>query len=121
MQAGPSSEQLSKTPPFDKTVRPSDIAHLRSLAASLLPALAEAPQLETWAGLRPATTDGLPFLGALPDRPHQFVAAGHYRNGILLAPATAHVMAQLLIGETPSIDLISFSPTRSLAAATIAH
>ena len=51
---------------FDKTVHPSDIAHLRSLAAALLPPLADAPQLEAWAGLRPATPDGLPLLGALP-------------------------------------------------------
>jgi glycine oxidase len=98
---------------FDKVVHPSDIAHLRSRAAALLPALAEAPQLETWAGLRPATSDGLPFLGALPGHPHQYVAAGHYRNGILLAAATAHVMAQLVTGETTAIDLVNFSPIRA--------
>jgi glycine oxidase len=96
---------------FDKTLHPSDIAHLRSLAAELLPPLADAPQLEAWAGLRPATPDGLPLLGAL--RPGHFLATGHYRDGILLAPATAHVMAQLLVGEIPSIDLAPFSPTRA--------
>jgi glycine oxidase len=98
---------------FDKTVHPSDIAHLRSLAAALLPPLAEAPQLEAWAGLRPATPDGLPLLGALPNSPNHLLATGHYRDGILLAPATAHVMAQLLSGETPSIDLAPFSPVRT--------
>jgi glycine oxidase len=98
---------------FDKTVHPSDIAYLRSLAAALLSPLADAPQLEAWAGLRPATPDGLPLLGALPTQPNHFVATGHYRDGILLAPATAHVMAQLLLGETPSIDLANFSPTRT--------
>jgi glycine oxidase len=98
---------------FDKTLHPSDIAHLRSLAAALLPPLANAPQLEAWAGLRPATPDGLPLLGALPAQPNHFIATGHYRDGILLAPATAHVMAQLLLGVAPSIDLTPFSPTRS--------
>jgi glycine oxidase len=98
---------------FDKTVYPSDIAHLRSLASELLPPLANAPQLEAWAGLRPATRDGLPLLGALPGHPGHFLATGHYRDGILLAPATAHVMAQLLSGETPSIDLAPFSPART--------
>jgi glycine oxidase len=98
---------------FDKTVHPSDIAHLRSLAAALLPPLAEAPQLEAWAGLRPATPDGLPLLGALPTSHNHFLATGHYRDGILLAPATAHVMAQLLTGEAPSIDLAPFSPNRT--------
>ncbi len=98
---------------FDKTLHPSDIAHLRSLAASLLSPLADAPELEAWAGLRPATPDGLPLLGVLPTQPNHFVATGHYRDGILLAPATAHVMAQLLLGVAPSIDLAPFSPTRT--------
>ena len=97
---------------FDKTVHPSDIDHLRALAAALLPPLAQTPQLEAWAGLRPATPDGLPLLGALPAHPNHFIATGHYRDGILLAPATAHVMAQLLSGEAPSLDLRPFSPAR---------
>ncbi len=98
---------------FDKTVHSADIAHLSTLAAALLPPLAHAPQLEAWAGLRPATSDGLPLLGALPTHPNHFLATGHYRDGILLAPATAHVMTQLLSGEAPSIDLEPFSPTRT--------
>ena len=98
---------------FDKTVHPSDIAHLRSLAAALLPPLADAAQLEAWAGLRPATPDGLPLLGALPTQPNHFFATGHFRDGILLAPATAHVMAQLVSGESPAIDLAPFSPSRT--------
>jgi glycine oxidase len=97
---------------FDKTVHPSDIARLRSLAAALLPPLADAPQLEAWAGLRPATPDGLPLLGALTARPDHFIATGHYRDGILLAPSTARVMAQLLSAEVPSVDLTPFSPAR---------
>jgi glycine oxidase len=98
---------------FDKTFHFSDIAHLRSLATALLPPLAEASELEAWAGLRPATSDGLPLLGALPTSPNHFLATGHYRDGILLAPATALIMAQLLSGEVPSIDLAPFSPTRT--------
>jgi len=97
---------------YDKTVHSHDIAHLRGLAASLLPQLADAPEQETWSGLRPATPDNLPILGAIPGQPNQFIATGHYRNGILLAPATAHLMAQILTYETPSIDLSKFSPER---------
>ncbi|MEO6910425.1 MAG: FAD-dependent oxidoreductase [Edaphobacter sp.] len=106
---------------FDKTVHPSDIAHLRALANVLVPALADATQLEAWAGLRPSTPDGLPFLGSMPGRPHQFVAAGHYRNGILLTPATARVMAQLLTGKPTAIDLSDFSPARPLPSSSIVH
>jgi glycine oxidase len=97
---------------FDKTLHSRDIDRLHSLAAALLPPLADAPRLETWAGLRPATPDGLPLIGALPAKPNHFIATGHYRDGILLAPATAHLIGQLLSGEDPSIDLASFSPER---------
>jgi len=99
---------------FDKTVHTHDIAHLRDLAARLLPEIAHAQQLEAWAGLRPSTPDGLPLLGPMPGQPHRFLATGHYRNGILLAPATAHVMAQLLTGKGDSLDLSAFSPARNL-------
>ena len=100
---------------FDKTVYPADIGRLRSLAARLLPAIAEAPELETWAGLRPSTPDDLPLLGPLPEHRNQFLATGHFRNGILLAPVTARVMAQLIAGEQPSVDLAPFSPLRPSA------
>ncbi|WP_348266830.1 FAD-dependent oxidoreductase [Edaphobacter paludis] len=106
---------------FDKIVHLADIAHLRALAADLIPALADAPQLEVWAGLRPSTPDELPFLGPAPDARNQFIAAGHYRNGILLAPATAHVIAQILTGEPSAIDLSAYSPMRPLPATAIAH
>jgi len=100
---------------FDKTVHPADIAHLRSLATELLPPLADAAQLEAWAGLRPSTPDGLPLLGTLPTQPNHHIATGHYRNGILLAPATAHLMAQAIAGEQTSLDLSLFSPSRFLS------
>lgn len=106
---------------FDKVVHSSDIARLRAMADALLPALSGAPQLDAWAGVRPSTPDGLPFLGSLPGKPNQFIAAGHYRNGILLAPATAHVMAQLLSRQTPAIDLSDYSPERPLPVSQIAQ
>ena len=99
---------------FDTATHPATLAHLRALAAKLLPQLAseaDAPQLEVWAGLRPATPDSLPILGRLGA--NKLLATGHYRNGILLAPATALVMAQLISGENPSVNLAPFSPARS--------
>jgi glycine oxidase len=97
---------------FDTTTHAEDLAALRALAARLFPALADAPELEAWAGLRPYTADGLPLLGPLPFSPREFVATGHFRNGILLAPATAVVMADLLEGREPGVDLAAFSPLR---------
>jgi glycine oxidase len=98
---------------FDVSVHQEDLRRLRAMAAELVPELAsevDAPQVEAWAGLRPATRDGLPVLAAVG--PHRFVASGHYRNGILLAPATAVVMADLLEGATPAVDLSTFSVER---------
>jgi glycine oxidase len=110
---------------FDKTVHPEDIAALHALAAGLLPPLASAPILDSWAGLRPATPDGLPLLGRLPEaipaQSRRLLATGHYRNGILLAPATAHLMAQFILEETTAIDLTAFSPARLAAPAGVAR
>lgn len=96
---------------FDKTVHAIDVALLKAEAAKLLPEIAEAVEVESWAGLRPGSTDGLPLLGQVEE--NIFIAAGHYRNGILLAPATARVMTQLLSGEDPQEDLDAFSPCRA--------
>jgi glycine oxidase len=100
---------------FDITTHNADLARLRALAGELLPELADerlCPTVDRWAGLRPATPDGLPLLGALPGAANRYEATGHYRDGILLAPATARVMAELLSGEGPSVDLAAFSPAR---------
>jgi len=97
---------------FDLTVHALDILTLNTRATKLLPILTEAEFVESWSGLRPATLDQLPILGAAPRQPRYLLATGHYRNGILLAPATAHVMAQLLTGEDPTVDLSRFSASR---------
>ena len=102
---------------FDKSTDEASISALIARADALLPGIAKGTVLECWAGLRPGTPDGLPLLGAVSGSEiasieGRFIAAGHYRNGILLAPATALVMAQLVCAEAPSIDLAPFSPAR---------
>ena len=67
--------------------------------------------LEAWAGLRPGTPDDLPILGATPT-PGYYVAAGHFRDGILLAPVTAHVMAQVVCVSKPDYEIAPFSFAR---------
>jgi glycine oxidase len=99
---------------FDIGTHPRELAQLRALAASLDPALAwvrGAPLLEAWAGLRPCTPDELPLLGCVGES-QQFVATGHFRNGILLAPGTAEVLADLLEGRKPRVSLEAFAPER---------
>jgi glycine oxidase len=95
---------------FSKAIDEKCDALLAS-AKQILPALGEAEVIERWAGLRPATPDGLPIIGAT-EIPGYFVATGHYRNGILLAPATAKVMAELIINGSSSFDLDAFAPSR---------
>jgi glycine oxidase len=96
---------------FDKRTVPETILKLRQAAIDLVPRLAEARIVEDWAGLRPGTPDGLPILGATPT-PGYFVATGHFRDGILLAPVTAGVMGQVIVGGKPEVDLSAFAPAR---------
>ncbi|MBZ5566801.1 MAG: glycine oxidase ThiO [Acidobacteriia bacterium] len=96
---------------FDKQVNPNTIQHLHQKAAELLPELGQARILEAWAGLRPGTPDGLPILGR-GDVEGYFLATGHYRDGILMAPITAVVVTQFIHGVQPEFDLKEFAPER---------
>jgi glycine oxidase len=96
---------------YDKRTDPDIIQRMRLAAIRLVPALAQARMLEGWAGLRPGSPDNLPILGAT-ETPGYFVATGHFRDGILLTPVTAHVMAQMVTGGKPEYDLSAFSPAR---------
>ena len=99
---------------FDKTVERDTIARMHAEAARWVPALAHAEVIASWAGLRPGTPDNLPLLGETAS-PGIFTATGHFRNGILLAPVTARVMAALIAGKPSPLDLAAFSPGRFLA------
>lgn len=96
---------------FDKSVCPDQLSHLQARAQAVLPILKNAPVVEMWAGLRPATPDGLPLLGA-SGFPGYWLAAGHFREGILLAPWTAHTMANLLADLPVPAEVAAFSPDR---------
>jgi glycine/D-amino acid oxidase-like deaminating enzyme len=96
---------------FDKQTVPEAIQKLRQAALDLVPKLVEARILEAWAGLRPGTPDGLPILGTTPT-PGYFVATGHFRDGILLAPVTAKRMAQMILGQKPEFALEAFRAER---------
>jgi glycine oxidase len=93
---------------MDVEIDPAALDRLRSAAAELVPEVWDAEPVEAWAGLRPATASGLPILSAVPGSERQFVAAGHFRNGILLAPGSAVAIADLMEGKLPAVDLESF-------------
>jgi glycine oxidase len=85
---------------FDTSVDQETIARLRHAAGVVAPRLRDAEVVETWAGLRPAFPDGLPRIGAT-SLPGYYLAAGYFRNGILLAPLAARLLAELICGAAP--------------------
>jgi glycine/D-amino acid oxidase-like deaminating enzyme len=80
-------------------------------AVEVMPGLARARIHEDWAGLRPGTPDELPILGETHLKGY-FVSTGHFRDGILLAPITAQVMTDVIMGKSSAYDLDNFSPAR---------
>lgn len=96
---------------YDKRVDVATIQRLHQAAANLVPEIGQLRMHEAWAGLRPATLDALPVLGATT-LPGYFVATAHFRNGILLSPITARVMSQLVRGDKPECRIDAFSPMR---------
>jgi glycine oxidase len=101
---------------FDRRVEPLVVERLRAQAVELWPPIASAPVVESWSGLRPGTGDELPLIGSA-GVPHCWIATGHFRNGILLAPATALIVRQLLQGRPPAVPLAAFLPGRLMEAA----
>jgi glycine oxidase len=93
---------------FDARPTAGGIEGLLRFAVAVMPALADATPERCWAGLRPGSPDGMPFLGPVPGVEGLFVAAGHFRAGIQLSPATAEIMAALLLGRTPPLPADDF-------------
>lgn len=91
---------------FDVKTNTDTQTKLHAWASELVPALGELPVVMHWAGLRPATHDDVPFVGPVPESNGLYINAGHYRNGIVTAPASAQLLARLITGETsPGDDL----------------
>lgn len=104
---------------FDKTIDSARIQDLHQKAANLVPSIGEAKILDAWTGLRPGSPDDLPIMG--PGLlPGTYVATGHFRNGILLAPITAALIADLIQGKNPGLDLRPFSLSRFAPAQALA-
>ncbi|MDQ4106489.1 MAG: glycine oxidase ThiO [Actinomycetota bacterium] len=102
---------------YDRRPTLGGVAKLSEAATRLLPEISSASFGGAWGGLRPGTPDGLPFLGDVEGVEGLFLATGHYRNGVLLAPVTGEVIAALALGETPVIDVSPFSCERSMEIA----
>ncbi|HEV2884741.1 MAG TPA: glycine oxidase ThiO [Pyrinomonadaceae bacterium] len=97
---------------FDRRVTAGGMQSISSAALEICPAIGSLPLSDSWAGLRPRAADGLPVLGPCAEIAGVFYATGHYRNGILLAPLTANLLAEAIIDKVISQPLETFSPDR---------
>ena len=88
------------------------LAGLRRMAADLVPRLRQAKVVSSWAGLRPGSPDGMPVIGRFPGKKNVFLATGHFRNGVLLAPITGALVADLVLNGRTDRRLSPFSPKR---------
>ncbi len=89
---------------FDKSIS-SDVADaLRDFASALCPDFAAAKITKQWAGLRPSSPDGIPYIASHPQVEGLFINAGHYRNGVVMAPAAAKLVVDLVLQRTPILD-----------------
>lgn len=87
---------------FDRSTTDEACAQLQAAAAAILPALADVAPEQQWAGLRPGSPGGVPWIARAGQQ--LLVNAGHFRNGLALAPAAARLGVQLLLGEAPTLD-----------------
>lgn len=95
---------------FDKAITDQACDSLRTSAEQMLPALSSLPVLEQWAGLRPGSPGGVPFIGKVPGFSNVYVNAGHYRNGLVLAPASADLLVALVTGTPADLDPNPYDP-----------
>lgn len=97
---------------FERAVTPDGLAALIEQAVALVPEIGRRPITRFWCGFRPAAPDSMPVLGPVADVAGLFVATGHFRNGILLAPVTAALMTRCIVdGDVPE-SIGPFLPNR---------
>jgi glycine oxidase len=94
---------------FDKTTTDSALESLKASAVELIPALADAEVVGHWAGLRPGSPEGIPYIGPVPGLDGLWLNCGHFRNGLVLAPASCQLLADLLSGREPIIDAAPYA------------
>jgi len=97
---------------FDAGVTEAGVGKVRAASEEICPTLLTPEAPRAWAGLRPVTPDMLPVLGADPEHPPLIYACGHSRNGVLMAPLTGDLVADLVTGARLSHDLSQFRPGR---------
>ena len=82
---------------------------LLSAADEIIPGLLEYPIVNHWAGLRPGTSEGIPYISEHPEVKELYVSAGHFRNGVVMGPASARLLADIMLKREPILDPAPYS------------
>lgn len=98
---------------FDKTVSETALQSLLADAEAIVPALSELTLERQWAGLRPGTQNGIPYICEHDEVDGLYIHAGHYRNGIVLGPASVQLMTEIILGQTTFCDASTYTLTAS--------
>jgi glycine oxidase len=99
---------------YDDRVTLDGVHTILARTSALVPAVGQLSWARAWAGLRPATPDGWPYVGPLPPLRNLWVSTGHFRKGILLAPVCARLLARSILANRLDEDLVPFKPTRRI-------
>ena len=102
---------------FNERVTAEAVAALTTGATELIPSLGGAQVVRMWAGLRPEGEDHRPVIGAVPEVEGLYVAAGHYKTGLGLAPVTGRLLVDLIMTGSTELDATAFLPGRSSTSA----
>ena len=98
---------------FDKEITRGARIDLTKAGRELVPAIAGMTLEHHWAGLRPGSPGGVPFIGVHPNLPNLFVSAGHFRNGLMLAAASATLLRELVTGSEPGVPCAPYRLDRN--------
>ena len=93
---------------FDKTITTAAREELKQEACRIVPCLKDAEVEFHWAGLRPGSKDGIPYICSIPSVEGLYLNAGHYRNGVVLGPASARLAADLILNRQPILDIAPY-------------
>lgn len=101
---------------FDKSVTKPANEDLTTAAAALIPELSGSSPIAQWAGLRPAAPQGVPFIGRIPEVENLYINAGQFRNGLVLAPASARLTGDIVLDRQSIVDPLPYAPETRLLA-----
>lgn len=111
METGIRIAGIAEFSDIDSPVNSASIDKMKRIASAMIPALNDATARE-WMGIRPSFPDSLPVLERVAGQPGLFAAFGHSHYGLMMAPKTGQIIAQLVSGHTPNIDLSVYSSQR---------